>query len=110
MQEGYCSRLLIISFFLQLSALNKSRTTAGTDTQAEPPQMQTEILKDYVSREQLAAEFGKSTKTLIRWELDGSGPPVTRIGREPLYYRPSVQKWLRSQEQVAQATTSTQAA
>jgi hypothetical protein len=63
--------------------------------------MQTEILKDYVSREQLADNIGKSTKTLIRWELDGRGPPVTRIGRDVLYYIPSVQKWLRSQEQNA---------
>jgi hypothetical protein len=50
--------------------------------------MQTEILKDYVSREQLAANIGKSTKTLIRWELDGRGPPVTRLGRDVLYYIP----------------------
>jgi hypothetical protein len=63
--------------------------------------MQTEILKDYVSREQLAANIGKSTKTLIRWELDGSGPPVTRLGRDVLYYIPSIEKWLRSQEQSA---------
>jgi hypothetical protein len=63
--------------------------------------MQNEILKDYVSREQLAANIGKSTKTLIRWELDGRGPPVTRIGRDVLYYLPSVEKWLRSQEKAA---------
>jgi hypothetical protein len=60
--------------------------------------MQTEILKDYVSREQLAANIGKSPKTLVRWELDGRGPPVTRIGRDVLYFLPSVEKWLRSQE------------
>jgi hypothetical protein len=63
--------------------------------------MQTEILKDYVSREQLAADIGKSVKTLVRWELDGQGPPATRIGRDVLYYIPSVQKWLRQQEQSA---------
>jgi hypothetical protein len=63
--------------------------------------MQTEILKDYVSREQLAVNIGKSTKTLVRWELDGRGPPVTRIGRDVLYYLPSVEKWLRSQEKTA---------
>jgi predicted DNA-binding transcriptional regulator AlpA len=71
------------------------------NAQAEPPQMQNEILKDYVSREQLAANIGKSTKTLIRWELDGRGPPVTRIGRDVLYYLPSIEKWLRSQEKAA---------
>jgi hypothetical protein len=57
--------------------------------------MQTELLKD----EQLAAELRKSVKTLVRWENDETGPPVTRMGRDPLYYRPSVEKWLRSQEQ-----------
>jgi hypothetical protein len=65
--------------------------------------MQTEILKDYVSREQLAANIGKSVKTLVRWELDGRGPPVTRIGRDVLYYIPSVQKWLRRQEEQSAA-------
>ncbi len=61
--------------------------------------MQTEILKDYISRDQLAEQIGKSVKTLVRWELDGRGPPVTRIGRDVLYFKPSVEKWLRSQEQ-----------
>ena len=64
--------------------------------------MQTEILKDYLSREQLAANIGKSVKTLVRWELDGKGPPVTRIGRDVLYSIPSVEKWLQAQERAAQ--------
>jgi hypothetical protein len=72
--------------------------------------MQTETLKDFITRADLAAELGKSEKTLIRWERGHQGPPVTRIGREPLYYRPSVQKWLRSQERVAQASTNATAA
>jgi hypothetical protein len=72
-------------------------------SQAEPPQMQTEILKDYLSREQLAADIGKSVKTLVRWELDGRGPPVTRLGRDVLYYIPSLQKWLRQQEEQSAA-------
>jgi hypothetical protein len=65
--------------------------------------MQTEILKDYLSREQLAADIGKSVKTLVRWELDGRGPPVTRLGRDVLYYIPSLQKWLRQQEEQSAA-------
>ena len=44
--------------------------------------MQIDILKDYISRDDLAAKIGKSVKTLVRWELDGKGPPVTRLGRE----------------------------
>jgi len=62
-----------------------------------------EILKDYIPREKLAADIGKSVKTLVRWELDGSGPPVTRLGRNVLYYIPSVQKWLRQQEEQSAA-------
>jgi predicted DNA-binding transcriptional regulator AlpA len=63
--------------------------------------MQTEILKDYISRDDLAAKIGKSVKTLVRWENDGKGPPVTRIGRDVLYRIPSVEKWLQAQEQRA---------
>jgi hypothetical protein len=65
--------------------------------------MQTDILKDYISRDDLATQLGKSVKTLIRWELDGRGPPVVRVGRDVLYFIPSVQKWLREQERSAHA-------
>ncbi|SHH16695.1 helix-turn-helix transcriptional regulator [Bradyrhizobium erythrophlei] len=66
--------------------------------------MQTDILKDYISRDDLAAKLGKSVKTLVRWELDGKGPPVTRVGRDVLYRIPSVEKWLQAQERAAQGT------
>jgi transcriptional regulator with XRE-family HTH domain len=72
--------------------------------------MQTELLKDYLSREQLAEKIGKSPKTLVRWELDGRGPPVTRIGRDVLYSIPSFEKWLKAQERAAQGSTSATAA
>jgi hypothetical protein len=39
--------------------------------------------------------------TLITWEKDGKGPPVTRIGRDVVYFIPSIEKWLRDQEQSA---------
>jgi len=57
-----------------------------------------ELLKDYFERPALAAEIGYTEKTLIRWELDGKGPPVTRIGRQVLYRKSSVEKWLLAQE------------
>jgi DNA-binding XRE family transcriptional regulator len=60
-----------------------------------------ELLKDYSSRKALADQLGLTEKTLIRWELDGKGPPITRLGRQVLYYNPSTEKWLRSQEQAA---------
>jgi predicted DNA-binding transcriptional regulator AlpA len=72
--------------------------------------MQTDILKDYISREDLADKIGKSVKTLVRWELDGKGPPVTRIGRDVLYRIPSVEAWLKAQERAAKGSTTANAA
>jgi hypothetical protein len=72
--------------------------------------MQTEILKDYISRDQLAEKIGKSVKTLVRWDKDGKGPPVTRMGRDVLYSIPSFERWLRAQERAAKGTTSASAA
>jgi hypothetical protein len=36
--------------------------------------------------------------TLIAWEKEGKGPPVTRVGRDVIYSLPSAEKWLRSLE------------
>jgi hypothetical protein len=65
-----------------------------------------EISANYIPRKQLAKELGERLRgrpyaevTLRVWERDGCGPPVTRIGRDVLYFLPSVEKWLRSQEQ-----------
>jgi hypothetical protein len=72
--------------------------------------MQTDILKDYISRDNLAAQLGKSVKTLVRWELDSRGPPVVRVGRDVFYRIPSVEAWLKAQERAAQGTTSANSA
>jgi hypothetical protein len=56
------------------------------------------LLSDYVSREALATELNVAEGTLIRWEKDGRGPPVTRIGRDVKYHIPSFKKWLKDQE------------
>jgi hypothetical protein len=72
--------------------------------------MQTDLLKDYISRPELATKLGKSEKTLIRWELDGKGPPVTRVGRDVLYSIPSFEKWLKAQERAARGSTGAYAA
>jgi hypothetical protein len=72
--------------------------------------MQTNILKDYISQADLAAQLRKSVKTLVRWELDGRGPPVTRIGRDVLYSIPSFEKWLKAQERAAKGSTNAHAA
>ena len=63
---------------------------------------------EYLSRPATAEKLGKlvrgrpyNARTLINWELDGKGPPVTRVGRDVTYFWPSVEKWLRSQEQTS---------
>jgi hypothetical protein len=70
----------------------------------------TDLLQNYIPRKVLAGQLGYTEKTLIRWELDGRGPPTTRVGRQVLYFRPSVEKWLQAQERAAKGTTSATAA
>ncbi|MCP3370769.1 hypothetical protein [Bradyrhizobium cajani] len=62
----------------------------------------------YNSRAATAAQVGVQVRgrpyterTFINWELDGKGPPVTRVGRDVCYFWPSVKEWLRSQEKSA---------
>jgi hypothetical protein len=59
----------------------------------------------YNPRAATAAKLGEKVRgkpynerTLIIWELDGRGPPVTRVGRDVSYFWPSVEIWLRAQE------------
>ena len=56
------------------------------------------ILSQFLTKEELAAELGRNVRTLDRWEMLGSGPPRTLIGRKILYRRMSVQRWLAAQE------------
>lgn len=63
------------------------------------------IASDYITRKQLAEELGKrmrgkpfSVHTLKYWQAQKMGPPVTKVGREPVYRVDSVEKWLREQE------------
>jgi hypothetical protein len=72
--------------------------------------MTTEFAANYISRKQLAKELGERLRgkpyaeiTLVLWEKDGRGPPVTRVGRDVVYSIPSVEKWLRSQERSAKS-------
>jgi hypothetical protein len=69
----------------------------------------TDFASNYIFRKQLAKELGKRlrgrpyskfTLTLIAWERDGKGLPV---GRDLVYSIPSVEKWLKQQEQPAEA-------
>jgi hypothetical protein len=56
------------------------------------------VLADYMSRAELAAELGICTRTLIRWQQRGEGPPITHVGQRPMYRRASVAAWLARRE------------
>ena len=57
------------------------------------------ILSEFLTKEELAIELRRNPRTLDRWDVLGLGPPRTHVGRQVLYRRVSVQKWLVSQEQ-----------
>ena len=59
------------------------------------------LLSEFLTKEELAAELRRNPRTLDRWDVLGVGPPRTCVGRQVLYRRASVQKWLVAQEQSA---------
>src|SRR5271167_1139649 len=56
---------------------------------------QTRILECFLTREQLAAELGKSLRTIDRWEVRRIGPPRVIVGRTIWCRAESVRSWLR---------------
>jgi hypothetical protein len=57
------------------------------------------ILSEFLTKEELAAELRRNPRTLDRWDTLGVGPPRTHVGRQVLYRRSSVERWLVAQEQ-----------
>lgn len=68
---------------------------------SETPETRTvgPLLEDYLTRKQLASEFGISADTLARWATDGTGPPHVRIGKKAMYRRQAVLDWLKAREE-----------
>jgi hypothetical protein len=58
------------------------------------------ILDDYDSEEETARQLHIKKRTLQRWRAKRVGPPVTFIGRKPMYYRPSTAQWVRGREKI----------
>jgi hypothetical protein len=48
---------------------------------------------DHVSIKDLAAELGKSVRTLRRWNNHADAPPRVKRGRRHMYRRADVQRW-----------------
>jgi hypothetical protein len=58
----------------------------------------TSLLNEYFAPAELAAELNVCPKTLDRWRIEGTGPPITKIGRRTYYSRSGVATWLRTRE------------
>jgi predicted site-specific integrase-resolvase len=58
-----------------------------------------EVLEGYLTRREAARQVRRSEQALIRWENEGYGPPVTRVGRQVLYKKSSLSKWLEAREE-----------
>jgi hypothetical protein len=56
------------------------------------------ILDDYVTPDELAAEFKTSRRTLDRWDVHREGPPRVKVGKTILYRRAAVKHWLEARE------------
>lgn len=56
------------------------------------------LLADFLTQEEAAAELKVCKRTLDRWRSLGEGPPITKLGRRILYRRSSTQAWLRARE------------
>lgn len=65
----------------------------------EPRQEAGRLLDEYLLPADLAAELNICVKTLDRWRIEGSGPPITKIGRKSYYSKTGVVIWLRAREQ-----------
>jgi hypothetical protein len=63
------------------------------------------LLADFLTQDETAAELKVCARTLDRWRRLSEGPPITKLGRRILYRRSSLQAWLHARERHATATT-----
>lgn len=52
----------------------------------------------YMTTKELAALVRKSPATVRGWRHRGIGPRGTKLGKEVLYHRDTVSKWLKAKE------------
>jgi len=62
--------------------------TVPKDDQPEP------LLSDWMGRSELAGVLEVSEETLRRWQAQGIGPPLAKLGRRVLYRREAVRAWM----------------
>jgi hypothetical protein len=77
----------------------------GSSCASSAENVEPHVLAGYLDQETLAAQLGRTVRTLQLWRAMRVGPPITMIGRRPLYRIEAVKAWLGSQEiQMVRAT------
>lgn len=61
-----------------------------------PPARFIESLGDYLTVDELAEYLQLSKETIYHWRLEGTGPKVTKLGKQLRYSRANVEAWLKS--------------
>lgn len=59
--------------------------------------MQNSLRESHFTKDELARELGRSTRTLDRWHTERIGPPRAKIGALILYPKARVFDWLERQ-------------
>ncbi len=56
-------------------------------------------LDDYFDKQTLARALRVSTRTVDRWHTLRVGPPRIKVGKQVLYRRSTITRWLEAREQ-----------
>lgn len=59
----------------------------------------TQLLANYLSESELAAELGVTVRSVQLWRQKRQGPPWTKLGQRVFYRRSAFTEWLLSREQ-----------
>ena len=61
------------------------------------------VLREYLTREELAAELAVSVSTLANWDRDKTGPSCFKVGATIVYSIKTVDRWLTDKDNAALA-------
>ena len=56
------------------------------------------VMAEFLTRDEMAEQFGVSVRTLDRWHRLGRGPPRISIGRKRLYRVGAYRDWIKENE------------
>ncbi len=56
------------------------------------------VMAEFLTRDEMAEQFGVSVRTLDRWHQLGRGPPRFKIGRKWLYRVRAYRDWIEENE------------